>query len=668
MRISIRHAFVGAIVGLVLTTVAATYVFARISGEAAMRDQMESILLSDTDQASLRTMSFLTVAENAATSAEIPIADTTDLAHTEAHYLDALRYSPSLDAVFTGTPDGTFLFASRDPDELPGGYFIKTIQTEPNRVVTYSYRDAEGTVVDTHEVEGDLYDPRQRPWYVEAVAGGETVWTDPYVFFTSQEPGITVGTPLYGESGQLTGVAGVDVTLDGISGFLSDLNSSPNSSAALFDPEGRIVAMPGGAPVIQDGSGGLTFVDASEADDPLIHDAFLALESAQDGDSPDTNELFTSFAVDGVTYGAAFRQLPHQEVNWTIGVFAPESDYLGSVRENASKSASLAALIGLIGAVAGWVLARRLTKPLETLTKLARRILEGRDVDGLVVDTRMSEIAETSKALDAARSELEGRVAARTAALNEEVQVRTEAEIAAQAASEAKTQFLSTMGHEIRTPLTGIIGAASLLEEGVDAETTELLIGDIRNSGEHLMSIVNDTLDIARIESNQLDLEPEIVSAADLVNDTLAMMKHQMANRQLTTTVEIQPVLPRLHVDQRRMKQVLLNLISNAVKYTPPGGTITVSAFESDKSVQLTVSDSGVGMTEDQIEVALSLYGRVQRTASERIEGTGIGLHLTQRLVEAHQGRLEVTSDPGAGTTALVVLPPERMVREPADA
>ena len=239
---------------------------------------------------------------------------------------------------------------------------------------------------------------------------------------------------------------------------------------------------------------------------------------------------------------------------------------------------------------------------------------------------------------------------------------------AADDASRAKNIFLAVVSHELRTPLNAIIGFSELLSQEtfgpLGSPRYREYAGHIRESGELLLAMINDLLDLTRAEAGKLDLVEETFDVAALLEWSRGLLEERARSRGVDLVCRIEAGLPGLFGDPRRVKQMVLNLVSNAVKFTPDGGRIVLEAQRSaDGGVAIAVSDNGIGMTPSDIKRALELFGQANNHTTRRDGGAGVGLPLTRRLIELHGGTLEIASEPGAGTRVELKFPPNR-VRE----
>jgi signal transduction histidine kinase/DNA-binding response OmpR family regulator len=229
-------------------------------------------------------------------------------------------------------------------------------------------------------------------------------------------------------------------------------------------------------------------------------------------------------------------------------------------------------------------------------------------------------------------------------------------------ASAYKSQFLANMSHELRTPLNAIIGFSELMYDGsvpLDEDTTHEYLGDILTSGRHLLQLINDVLDLAKVEAGKLEFFAEPIELSRVVGEVLAVLRTTSAKHQVDVVTEIAEGVERLVLDPARLKQILYNYVSNALKFTPPRGRVTIRARpETGDRVRIEVVDTGVGIERDQLA---RLFGDFQQTddGARKTGGTGLGLALTKRLVEAQGGTVGVRSVVGEGSTFFAVLPRE---------
>ncbi len=245
-----------------------------------------------------------------------------------------------------------------------------------------------------------------------------------------------------------------------------------------------------------------------------------------------------------------------------------------------------------------------------------------------------------------------------------------EAKTAAEAANLAKSQFLANMSHELRTPLNAIVGFSEMLERGLAGPLQPRQVeyaGLIHQSGEHLHNVINDILDLAKVDAGKLELhEKEGVDAHWVVGDCVALVKGRADAAHVQLSVQIDALLPPLVVDATRLKQILLNLLSNAIKFTDPGGSVVVIAGRGKAGgIDFKVCDTGPGMNAAEIAIALEPFGQTDTGLTRQHEGTGLGLPLARRLIELHGGSLHIDSERGHGTTITVALPATCVVMQP---
>jgi PAS domain S-box-containing protein len=246
-------------------------------------------------------------------------------------------------------------------------------------------------------------------------------------------------------------------------------------------------------------------------------------------------------------------------------------------------------------------------------------------------------------------------------------QALLEAKSAAEQANRSKSRFLAQMSHELRTPLNAIIGFAEIMQAEalgpLGSPQYRSYAGDIVESARHLSQVINDVLDVAKLEAGKFELHEDRLNPAQLVERAVRLVAPRAAEAEVALTLEAAADPPALLADGRKLLQVLLNLLSNAVKFTAAGGQVRLAAAaEPDGGFAFSIADNGIGMSEADLAVALAPFGQVDSTLSRRFEGTGLGLPLAKALTELHDGHLEIDSAPGAGTRTRVRLPSERVL------
>jgi signal transduction histidine kinase len=223
-----------------------------------------------------------------------------------------------------------------------------------------------------------------------------------------------------------------------------------------------------------------------------------------------------------------------------------------------------------------------------------------------------------------------------------------------------KSEFLASMSHELRTPLNAVIGFSEVLLERMFGELNpkqDEYLQDILTSGRHLLSLINDILDLAKIEAGRMELDVTDFHLPQAIDNSITLIRERAARRAITLGVEVDPRLGEIKGDERKVKQVLLNLLSNAIKFTPEGGKVGVQARLADGFAEVSVTDTGVGIAPQDHEAVFEEFRQVGSDYAKKHEGTGLGLTLSRRFVELHGGKIWVKSQLGQGATFTFTLP-----------
>ena len=308
----------------------------------------------------------------------------------------------------------------------------------------------------------------------------------------------------------------------------------------------------------------------------------------------------------------------------------------------------------------------RIQKPLHQIAAAAQRVSLYKDyslrISTGTISAVPSEIAAVMESMNAMLEEIEDRdqrLTRKTAELEKAKEM-------ADAANSAKSHFLANVSHELRTPLNAIIGFSTMMTQAHFGPMGNVKYSeyarDIHDSGAHLLEIINDILDLSNAESGKLRMNFELFSIAKIVDKALHIIEGQALERKIDIYTDIPAKLPKIIADRVRMVQILLNLLSNALKCTPEGGKVIVrvSAEAAQNSVHffdIEVEDNGVGMTSNEIAKAFVTFNQADAGFNRKYEGAGLGLPLTKRLVEMHHGRIKINSTKGVGTTVSIRLP-----------
>jgi signal transduction histidine kinase len=377
----------------------------------------------------------------------------------------------------------------------------------------------------------------------------------------------------------------------------------------------------------------------------------------------------TAQARDGRSVLTAYERIP--TTRWTVFVEQPLEEAFGPLTASLWRATGILALGLAVSLLASLYLSRRMVEPVEAIRASAARMGEGALDQRIDIDSNdelqdlADEFNQMAKRLGESYATLEQRVVDRTRDLGAALERQTA--LAAviddknrqlEVASRNKSEFLANMSHELRTPLNSIIGFSELLLDKVGGTLTPKqadYVHDIHASGKHQLSVINDVLDLSRVEAGRLELERSMFSVAGVVDDAVAFVLARATQRSIALSENLDPGLGQVDADQRKVRQVLVNLLSNAVKFTPDGGRVDVYAKREKGEITIAVRDSGVGVSAVEQTLIFKEFG--QTPSARGHEGTGLGLALAKRIVELHGGRIWVESHVGHGSTFSFTLP-----------
>ncbi len=352
-----------------------------------------------------------------------------------------------------------------------------------------------------------------------------------------------------------------------------------------------------------------------------------------------------------------------------ILTFASDRHIVESMRQRRAFSGLVMAVLFVVIVIAVWASVHwTVAVPLKRLVSAIKRSKDdrpiavdwsGHDEIGLVV----REFESLQNRQFQARTQLREELAERERLLAD-LRVTKDA---AERANRAKSAFLATVSHELRTPLNAIIGFSEVITTKtfgpIGVPRYQEYLEDIHNSGVHLLSIINDILDMSKIEAGEMKVEEAPFDLSEVAKASVRLIATRADKRRIEIRCKFPDDLPALLGDARIVKQILINLLSNSIKFTPEGGAVTLAASVDAAGFRVTVADTGIGIPADKFDVIFEPFGQVDSRLARGYEGTGLGLSLVKSMVELHGGSIEIESEVDCGTTVAVLFPPERVCR-----
>jgi signal transduction histidine kinase len=513
----------------------------------------------------------------------------------------------------------------------------------------------------------------------------QSVYYGPTQVDASGGGGLWVATTTYGS----TGIAGVQVGMRYLQDLLDNAQIGGNGYAWAVSSGGKALTYPS-----------------------RLTDIF-SIGAPQPGKLPQARKAVGSRAQTGWTIGrdlkgakllSAWATVPH--TRWRIIVERPASAIFAPLSNKIWKTALLIAAFVAAAIALSILLARRLVRPIKRMRLAAARIGAGayderielaprravalrqapalaRDqtedyvrtalATSVVVEQPLEErsrqddlgaLAEDfnrmAASLQKSHAELEQKVDERTRKLQATLEQLAAKSRELEDASKHKSEFLANMSHELRTPLNAIVGFSQVLKQKLFGEVNEKqdeYLDDILSSADHLLALINDILDLSKVEAGQVELETGVFSLREALERGVVMVRERASKSGVALSLELDPQVDLVEGDERRIRQVVFNLLSNAVKFTPQGGHVDVSATRSNGEVLVAVADTGPGIAAADQARIFEEFQQARDTNGERPEGTGLGLALSRSLVELHGGRIWVDSEPGKGSTFTFTLP-----------
>lgn len=475
-----------------------------------------------------------------------------------------------------------------------------------------------------------------REWFKPAMATREPYLGFPTMTRSTARPVIPYVVPISNPKGDVKGLLLCGISLAALNDAFVKFQTGPSARASLTDRRrgGIILADTDRSRILQFTTG------RNQGVDHLLKGERGAIETT---DSAGELNLAVFAPVPG---------LP-----WEITILQPTKAAFAPINTATRENMLYIAVLLLFTAIITGILARRVTQPLARLRAAASQ-LGGGELTTRLNFTRQDELGDLGKTFDQMAATLDERSAQLRAAHNELQSQYTQI----RDANRLKSEFLANMSHELRTPLNAIIGFSQLIHDGkvgpIGANQKEYL-SDILTSADHLLQLINDVLDLSKVESGKLEFDPEPVNLTKLITEVRNILQPLVAGKHLTVAIEVADAVAQVVIDPAKLKQILYNYLSNAIKFTSEDGRIMVraSVAENPAYFRLEVEDTGIGIMEDEIAKLFIAFQQLDSSTTKKHQGTGLGLALTKKIVEAQGGRVGVRSARGQGSVFFAILP-----------
>jgi len=584
-------------------------------------------------------------------------SDLDSLDHLERYFFDQLSIYPHFAGIYYGTPSGEFFYVSRSNVKCDKGFRTKIIlKKNGGNETTLIWRNEHLDEIAREIDLADTYDPRERPWFQKALKEDGIVWTDPYIFFTSKKPGITIAGPAKTPDGQLKGIVGVDIDIDQLSIFIGKLKIGQHGMAFMFNNNGDVVAFPDLNMLRKDDN---QLVKIDQINDERTQKAYLAANWSFSDDTRLilTKPQFTEFTHKGATYHAMFSPFNDDLWPWIIGVFIPEDDYLGSLKANRRLNILITVGISILATILGLILSRSIIRPIANLEKEARAVEKFDMLTHYDTHSVYQEIQVMSDTFNRMKNSFNK---------HENEKSRLENQLIRSERLAATGQLAASIAHEINSPLQSVIMLLQTLE--AKHKDDPKLLEDL-DLMKHVFATVKN-----RIKSFQ-DLNRPFMAVKmptninEIIETTVNLVRVNLSKNLIKINLDFDPNLPKINAASQHFSQIFLNLINNSIDAIseksdidindihmddrlPVAGTINIRTSYEGGGIVINISDTGPGISEEVLHSLFDLF-----VTQRKDKGMGIGLAICKGLVKEYNGRIEAGNLVDGGAEIIITLP-----------